>query len=186
MLNMSWILAVCKGNNKIGAYLNDISGAFDKVFAPYLLAKLQRAGVGETFLNFLASYLAPRRGQVLVQGAASDEFGIDDSVYQGTVLGPPLWNTFFADVDEPARSTGGKEKMFADDLSVFQPFDRLTPPEECKAVLKKCKDNVHKWGKRNRVTFDAAKEHMIILHPSEHHEEAFKLLGCIIDPDLRM
>jgi hypothetical protein len=27
---------------------------------------------------------------------------------------------------------------------------------------------------------------MIILHPSEHHGEAFKLLGCPIDPDLRM
>ena len=27
---------------------------------------------------------------------------------------------------------------------------------------------------------------MIILHPSEHHGEAFKLLGCLIDPALRM
>jgi hypothetical protein len=38
----------------------------------------------------------------------------------------------------------------------------------------------------NRVTFDAAKEHFIVLHPSESHGETFKLLGCLVDVDLRM
>ena len=38
MLMMSWILAICSGK-KVGAFLSDISGAFDKVFKPYLLAK---------------------------------------------------------------------------------------------------------------------------------------------------
>ena len=166
-------------------YLSDISGAFDKVFKPYLLAKLQRAGVGEIYLKFLDSYLAPRYGQVLVQGSASERFPIDDSVYQGTVLGPPLWNTFFADVNDAARSSGGSEEMFADDLSVFQIFDLDQPTAECEAILNKCKTNVHKWGKTNRVSFDASKEHTIILHPSAHHGETFKLLGCPVDTDLR-
>ena len=49
---MAWILAVCTGN-KIATYLGDISGAFDRVFADYLLAKLQAAGVGSQYLNFL-------------------------------------------------------------------------------------------------------------------------------------
>ena len=76
--------------------------------------------------------------------------------------------------------------MFADDLSVFQEFDRFTPLSECKAKLSKCEAQVHKWGQQNRVGFDASKEHTVILHPSECHGEAFKLLGCMIDPDLRM
>ena len=37
MLVMSWILAVRKGK-KIGAYLRDISGAFDRVCKDYLIA----------------------------------------------------------------------------------------------------------------------------------------------------
>ena len=41
-------------------------------------------------------------------------------------------------------------------------------------------------GQNNRVSFDASKEHMIILHPSECHGEAFKLLGCMMDINLRM
>ena len=130
MLMMSWGLAVCSGK-KIGAYLSDISGAFDRVFKLYLLAKLHGAGVSSDFIKFLDAYLSPRRGRVVVQGSASQEMILDDSVFQGTVLGPPLWNSFFADVATPAKSTGGSEAVFADDLNVFQLFDRLAPSEEC-------------------------------------------------------
>ena len=38
----------------------------------------------------------------------------------------------------------------------------------------------------NRVSFDASKEHLIVLHPSLGHGESFKLLGCMMDTDLRM
>ena len=65
-----------------------------------------------------------------MQGAFSEEVDLANTVFQGTVLGPPLWNSFFADVAMPARSTGGKEAMFADDLNVFQEFDRQTPIPE--------------------------------------------------------
>jgi len=89
MLIMSWILAICCGQ-KVGAYLSDISGAFDRVFKTYLLAKLYAVGVGSKYLNFLDSYLAPRKGKVVVQGAASEMFDLEDSVFQGTCLGPSL------------------------------------------------------------------------------------------------
>ena len=92
-LIMEWILAICSGK-KVGAYLSDISGAFDKVCKEYLLSKLNAAGVGSVYLNFLDAYLSPRQGQVVVEGEFSDLFEIADSVFQGTVLGPCLWNTF--------------------------------------------------------------------------------------------
>ena len=185
MLVMSWILAICSGE-KIGAYLSDITGAFDRVFKIYLLAKLNAAGVGVTFLNFLDSYLAPRQGKVVVQGESSDTFDIQDSVFQGSVLGPPLWNVFFSDVARPARTEGGQEAMFADDLNVFQKIHRHTPLTDIMTSLKKCRDHVHKWGRSNRVSFDPAKEHMVVIHPTEHSGESFRLLGLMIDLDLRM
>ena len=132
------------------------------------------------------AYLSPRRGRVVVQGAVSHEIVLDDQVFQGTVLGPALWNTFFSDVAMPARSTGGREAMFADDLNVFQLFDRLASIEECIGQLSECRGRVHNWGRMNRVSFDASKEHLIIMHPCEYHGEPFKLLGCMIDLDLRM
>ena len=100
--------AVCSGK-KIGAYLSDITGAFDRVFKSYFLGKLQQAGVGTMYLNFLDAYLALRKGKVVVQGSSSEEFVLEDTVFQGTVFGPPLWNSFFADVADPASAAKAKK-----------------------------------------------------------------------------
>ncbi len=77
-LVMSWILAVCTGH-KVSTW--DVSGAFDRVFKDYLLAKLHSAGVGTQYLNFFDSYLQPLRSGVVVDGTASDEFEIADTVF---------------------------------------------------------------------------------------------------------
>ena len=142
--------------------------------------------MGTDFLNFLDAYLSPRVGQVVVHGARSEEMEIANSVFQGTVLGPPLWNIFFADVGTSANSTGGAEHKFADDLNVFQEFDQHEPLENINSNLALCRKRVHKWGSTNRVSFDASKEHIVVMHPSLGHGPAFKLLGCMMDTDLRM
>ena len=76
--------------------------------------------------------------------------------------------------------------MFADDLNVFQQFDRCTPLEQVQEKLEKCRRRVHDWGRMNRVSFKPSKEHMVVLHPSENHGAPSKLLGCMVDVDLRM
>ena len=180
-----WILAICTGN-KIAAYLGDISGAFDRVYKDYLLAKLQAAGVGACFLNFLDSYLQPRKATVAVEGVTSEEFEIANTVFQGTVLGPPLWNVFFSDVTQPASSTGGSPSLFADDLSVFQKIDRFAKNSEIIRTMHVCRNRVHAWGRVNRVAFDPTKEHVVILHPIRVEGDPFKLLGCLVDCKLVM
>ena len=76
--------------------------------------------------------------------------------------------------------------MFADDLNDFKVFDRLSPLEEVMNDLTSCRRRMHSWGRANRVSFDAGKEHLVVLHPSQNHGDPFKLLGCMIDLDLRM
>ena len=49
-----------------------------------------------------------------------------------------------------------------------------------------CRAKVHRWGKVNRVVFDADKEHIIVLHPLQGEGEPFKLLGCLVDCKLIM
>ena len=61
------------------------------------------------FVDFLASYLAPRSAHVVVGNTRSQDFTIENSVFQGTVLGPILWNVFFSDVVHAARIGGGRE-----------------------------------------------------------------------------
>ena len=102
------------------------------------------------------------------------------------MLGPPLWNSYFADVAAPASATGGKEAVFADDLNVFHEFPRHASSVDIMTELSDCRTRVHKWGGVNRVSFDETKEHLVVIHPSQSHGEPFKLLGLMIDLDLRM
>ena len=99
---------------------------------------------------------------------------LSNTVFQGTVLGPTLWNTFFADVCTPASSTGGRESIFADDSNVFQVFARTCPIEDIYTSLQTCRARVHDWGRNNRVIFDVTKEHLQIIHPILGRGEDFK------------
>ena len=115
----AWLLAF-QNRHKVGVFLSDISGAFGRVDAKKLHAKLERLGVCEAFIDLLASYLAPRSANVAVNGAESNEFVLAHMIFQGTVLGPNSWNIFISDVHQAAEATGCKERKFADDLSTFK------------------------------------------------------------------
>ena len=159
----SWIFAFCCGNC-VGAFLSDIAGAFDRVFTPFLLSKLCEQGLGAKYLRFLTSYLVPRSGYVCVGGKRSSPISLADQVFQGTVLGPPLWNVFFKDVISSiiAPMTG---KAFADDLNVFRKFDRHADKDHILSELHRCQEKVHAWGQKNRVSFDPEKGAFVIMHP---------------------
>jgi hypothetical protein len=180
----SWILQICSGK-QVAAYLSDISGAFDKVFIDFMMAKLHTAGVPDVFLNFLFSYLQPRIGYVSIEGVFSEVFELCDTVFQGTVLGPTLWNVFFHDVALAATWHGAQESMFADDLNAFKSYAITVTPESIINDMQKTRTE-DRWGHRNRVTFDASKEHIVIIHPQQGSGDNFKLLGCLVDTKLSM
>ena len=180
-----WILSICSGQ-KVGIYLSDISGAFDRVFKQFLIAKLITTGILDLYVNFLSSYLEPRVGKVTVEGALSSAFELADTVFQGTVLGPTLWNTFFGDVAATVTSSGGEETIFADDLNVHHFVPRETSTASLMHMLRDSQQEIHAWGRRNRVLFDPSKEHFCVIHSSDGEGEPFKLLGCLFDPCLNM
>ena len=137
--------------------MSDISGAFDKVFSNFLSAKLRQFGLGDNYIAFFEAYLQPREAHVAVGGQVSDTFAISDMVYQGTVLGPHLWNLFFADIALPASAHGEREMLFADDLNIFNFFPKHCPDEDVVHALERTRRNVHHWGVLNRDDFDANK-----------------------------
>ena len=104
-------------------------------------------------------------------------------VFHGTILESVLWILFFADVSDATREA---EQVFADDLNMFLEFRRAIPEDRVLAHMQQRRESVHEWGQANRVEFEAAKEHLLILHPSRAHIEDFKLLGCVIDSQCMM
>ena len=185
LLMCSWLLSFQR-RLKVGVYLGDISGAFDRVDAKRLLHKLRRLGVCDKLLAFFEDFLAPRLARVAVDGAFSMEFVLQNMVFQGTVLGPSLWNVYFADVHVPAEKNGARERRFADDLSASKAFSRTVSNEDVISDLQKTQSDIHVWGANNRVTFDPQKEEFAVLATQGGDARPFRLLGPIIDEKLLM
>ena len=171
---------------KVGIYLSDISGAFDKVDREILIECLRKAGISLELLKFLYAYLAPRKARVVVQGQASEFFTIANQVFQGTVLGPILWNVFFKPLDAIVTEEKFSIAKFADDMTAFKNFESDTRNADITTELRRCQESCHTWGANTRVTFDKAKEFYCIIHRGDPLGEAFKLLGILVDPKLSM
>lgn len=118
LLVMVWLQALADGK-KIAVYCSDVAGAFNRVAASRLVAKLKAKKVHPKLIKVLSSWLRQRAAIVVVGGAHSKEVPITDMVYQGTFLGPTLWNLFFED----AR-TAINNYMF-EEILLRRRFERL-------------------------------------------------------------
>ena len=105
---------------EISVFCSDVSGAFDRVDSKRLMAKLRAKGVNTKLLRLIESWLRERRAKVIVGGEFSKEFALLNMVFQGTVLGPSLWNAFFEDARTPINAERFIEIVFADDLNAYK------------------------------------------------------------------
>ena len=115
-LVLTWISTMSR-QRKIAVYCSDVSGAFDKVNSRRLLRKLRARGVPDAILLVIQSWLYERRARVAVGGKFSRDLKIRNMVYQRRVLGPPLWNIYYADASIAVNVHGFLEIVFADDLN---------------------------------------------------------------------
>ena len=129
--------------HRIVIYCSDVSGAFDCVDAERLCAKLRSFSVPEQLVDLLASWLRPRRARVVVGGQQSSPIDMRDMVYQGTVLGPVLWITFFSDSCIAVRAEGFDEIIFADDLSAWKAIPPHVSDEEALNLSANCQRSLH-------------------------------------------
>ena len=137
-------------------------------------------------VNFIAAWLRDRQAVAIVNGCGSDPYTLTNSVFQGTVLGPPLWNIHYADAGKAVASLGFEESMFADDLLAHKAFDAHISDTEVLRQLRECQSALHRWGQANQVTFDPGKEELKILHGRCNLGVPFKHLGVLFDTKLKM
>ena len=185
LLVCTWLRALRFGQ-KVALYLSDISGAFDKVDRGIMVARLRAAGVSNAFCELIHSYLDARHARVVVQSCQSHPYAIGNQVFQGTVLGPPLWNCFFKSVSEIIEAHQYTDAKFADDLSAFRSYASTVSSQDILSDLRSLQFDVHAWGLPNRVSFDSGKEHFVIFHKRQNYGDDFKLLGTLVDTKLSM
>ena len=59
----------------------------------------------------------------MAEGKSSNAMHMSDMVWQGSVLGPLLWNIFYSDVADSVHSASAIDIIFADDLNCFREYD---------------------------------------------------------------
>ena len=185
LLVLKWVRILDKGR-KVAIYCSDVSGAFDRVPTTRLLAKLQAKGIHLDIIKVIGSWLDSRRASVVVGGARSEPYLIKDMVYQGTVLGPTLWNLFFEDAAEAIKEYMFDEILYADDLNAYKELPGSTANENALIAVDRVQDELHNWGKANQVEFDPSKESKHVLSRTDPFGENFKLLGIQFDCRLGM
>ncbi len=182
---LSWLQSLEEGK-MVALYCSDVSGAFDRVCEERIGEKLERSGLHPQVLKLLKSWLEPRSSVVVLDGCVSAPQVLQNSVYQGTVLGPPLWNVHYADSKLAVRAKGFSEVIFADDLNCSKVLPSTTTETQAQAELRQCQSSLHRWGAANRVLFDPGKESFHGIHRTRSFGEDFKILGVIIDCKLTM
>ena len=88
---------------------------------------------------------------------------IRNMVHQGTVLGLPLWNVYYAEVAQAVNLIWFMEMMFAYDLNCFKDCGINVVNETLHAYLHQCQFELHKGGNAIQVSFDLANESKHIL-----------------------
>ena len=121
-----------------------------------------------------------------MEGSQSVPRDLTHQVFQGTVLGPPLWNAFFEDARRAVHSETFSETVFADDLNCYKDFPPSTDNDEIFNELRLCQIALHSWGAANRVTFDGLKESFHVIHRTLGQGNDFTILGCTFDSKLTM
>ena len=112
---------------KFAVYCSDVSGAFDKVSRRRLTLKLKAKGLDDAIVRVLISWLRDRVARIVVSGKHSKDQVLSNMVFQGTVLGPGLWNIMYEDARHAIASNDFIEIVFADDLNAFRAFATGVP-----------------------------------------------------------
>ena len=93
-----------------------------------------------------------------MEGALSEAMRLVNMVFQGTVLGPALWNTFFEDVAAVVPQGSQEINLFADDLTVMTSVPKNTSTAVLRQAWVEIQQGAHEWGSSNQVEFDPCKE----------------------------
>ena len=181
--------------------LLDVTGAFDKVSHPRLIADLRRKRLDDKIIKWIASFLTNRSTELVIPGYRTDKRAIDIGIPQGSPLSPILFLFYNAEILEICQQESQNRISatgFIDDIALLAVGD--STEETCKKL-----EDVHEkacmtWAKKHGAQFAPKKYHLLHLtrrkcYDLQHKlalsgqeispEQSVKYLGVLLDSKLR-
>ena len=100
--------------------LIDLSKAFDSICHSTLLLKLNSLGTSSQALKWFESYLTDRKQSTRLGTSLSDELTITHCVFQGSILGPMLFNLYINDL--PSAVNSSSTDSYVDNTKIYRSF----------------------------------------------------------------
>ena len=183
--------------NICGSVFIDVSKAFDSVYHPRLLLKLERLGLEELYIKWFKSYLL-RSQSVLFNKVNSPSLRVSAGVPQGSVLGPTLFILYINDIFNIVQ--GVQITMYADDCVVYYANNRL---QLVVNMLERNLEYINNWCVSNRLRMNSSKTKVLysaskyrldrlpraVLYCGDNvieHVHSYVYLGIILDAEMSL
>jgi hypothetical protein len=151
-------LSFSKKRSTVAVFL-DISKAYDSVWSQGLVYKAAKLGVTGNTLALIEEFLSERTMQVRIGSHTSEARVVENSVPQGSVLSPILFNIMLSDF--PSQPATVKTRLFADDITIYSET-RL--PADAEIVFQPALNRIYRWGKRWEFQFAPDKSTKLVFN----------------------
>ena len=138
----------------------DFSKAFDRLPHRNLIECLEKQNFSHGFLLWIGSFLSNRVQRVSINDMFGPVTSVCSGVPQGSVLGPPLFALFIANLT----------LTHSQDVKLIKYADDLTLVEACQAnkVAPFSLDVINKWAFENKMLLNHAKCQQMIVSRTKH------------------
>ena len=145
-------------NKAVAVFSTDMSKAFDSMYPPLLIARLESYGVSKPSCLLLKSYLEGRENRVRMGNTTSDWKLVNRGCPQGSALGPVLWNLFQNDLFYEEITS--QLSMFSDDHQLYLSDE---DSEEVIDTLEKDGTTTANWYKKNYLKANLSKYKAMVM-----------------------